>query len=661
MQKGPNVVESGNSILRMAPDEKSRLEDAIVSDLRTEFAKLYSEVTNDDLQTAKFGGSEPQRNPRLARIPDFFNKISCKVMDDILNASSQEEQQAIHDFYISIMAKCINQGNYPAAQAMAAAFDNSAISRLKYLTENSQNKSTKLEILGYFNDRDPTQNKPGLFDPNKNFANLRAHMAERNDIIYPLNILSRDLTFAKEGNEGDEKREQREAETNRIINNFRNKSTVISPNQGMATSIVQQINKTSGNPDDGQYYAKSTTVMPLRETSDAYFRNQKFEMNVEQQLKAIVDKRLGKLPAAKSAAERNAKLRKSDINDAINFTAKGSKINKAEKKQCQTRLQTMSYAEFEAQQQAKLAAGTMPKYIETIAKAPQAPIPLSSVLETLEQRRKARQENAADSSAPQATQVQAVKPSQPKGPSPRAIAKQDAISAAAQAAAESAGKNLSVSSPASDPYAAKREQRAEILAQLSQPQAVASPNLTKNSSDPFTRVSNDYENMVNRIVSSAKVEHHLSDAQAAQITKNLMAQREDVFKTVKNEMSVFDRPSAPYHKARGSSDSSSSNASLNDFGAQMQREKEMRSTLEREISGRTEKSSLQTAPVAQQNQVAKSQVPHEPVNSAPPLLLSVINKSDHERKPRRYSPGGVEETKVVHEAEAPSVAKPKKR
>ncbi len=372
--QGPKSPVNENSLVGMSAEGRRQLAATVTLDLKDEFSRLYSQISDKDLRDAKFGGSGPQLNPNLAAIPDLFNRLSSKVQEDILSANSVEEQQAIHDFYVLVMHECAESGNYIATQAIASAFDAVPISRLKYLTENSQFKEAKAGILGQLSDISPSQNKPGLFDPRENFGILRADIRKRqargDNLVLPFNILSRDLTFAKEGGS--------DAETvTRFIANFRNVNPPISPSQGVSTDIVARVRSAGENPLSEEYYQRSQKIMPSRGTPDSYFQERKFELLVEKKLIEIIDKKLAKINnSGKVKTQSLLNMDQKDVKAAIDAASKEMskemKVDKKFKDNMLRALSQMNYDELKNHNAHKLQAAAPP------IRNPLSPVPLVS-------------------------------------------------------------------------------------------------------------------------------------------------------------------------------------------------------------------------------------------------------------------------------------------
>ncbi|MBS0289078.1 MAG: hypothetical protein JSS07_03440 [Proteobacteria bacterium] len=158
------------------------------------FAKALKEHNIARLKTLKIEdfarAHKDKYGPNLQLMANDVKVIPHKVRDEILLATSKAEQQKIFNYYLQVIDESVKIQDLASAYLIFQGLTLPPIgNRLNYLSEGKQNE----ELLSQFNE---------LFDPEKNFKNLRDHMQSIKGIRIPvLPILFRDITLINEGNQ----------------------------------------------------------------------------------------------------------------------------------------------------------------------------------------------------------------------------------------------------------------------------------------------------------------------------------------------------------------------------------------------------------------------------------------------------------------------------
>jgi len=127
------------------------------------------------------------KGPNIQKMIAYSNNFPAMIRQDIVLATSEQEQKKVIKFYGKLLDECVKQGDFNAAVNIVASFNDSSLSRLKHLQGDiaeALEKNGKIASMG------------------GNFKIARQEMGkyEGGDAIPPLMVLLHDYTFVDDGN-----------------------------------------------------------------------------------------------------------------------------------------------------------------------------------------------------------------------------------------------------------------------------------------------------------------------------------------------------------------------------------------------------------------------------------------------------------------------------
>ncbi|MCS5710721.1 RasGEF domain-containing protein [Candidatus Berkiella aquae] len=213
-------------------------------DLQAHHANLFKAVSPLELQIKKID-NDKQRSLAINQMTDSYNFLSAKVVHDIIHATSKEHQQAIYTFYINLMESCLKRGDYLSASAIQGGLTNTAVERLKYLTNN-------------VNEQASIARASKLFNPEGSSKNLResmqARIASGMEVIPLPSVLIKDLINVAEIPKISETTKKVSGTRVQIVGHL------------IKTAIVEnqdRIGETTSQPKTNIKSVLATTVQPL--------------------------------------------------------------------------------------------------------------------------------------------------------------------------------------------------------------------------------------------------------------------------------------------------------------------------------------------------------------------------------------------------------------
>ena len=98
--------------------------------------KLLKDVSPLDFLAKKQEKDKTYQLP-FNKMIDLYNRISTKVIHDIIHGASKEHQKNIYAFYVQLLDKSIEKGDFNTAGAILGGLKNTALSRLSYLNQDA--------------------------------------------------------------------------------------------------------------------------------------------------------------------------------------------------------------------------------------------------------------------------------------------------------------------------------------------------------------------------------------------------------------------------------------------------------------------------------------------------------------------------------------------
>lgn len=159
-------------------------------DLKLRHMYMSLHVDPSEFLNGNYASKQKEKlSPHLMPLIADFENINRMIAEDILTAKSKKHQVNIFNFYVQLLDQCMENNNYFAAFSILSGLNHNAITRLKYLRENSKiNKllekhEASLALQGSFGEyRKLIQKNQGLH------------------IVPAMNVGFTDLTFIKDGN-----------------------------------------------------------------------------------------------------------------------------------------------------------------------------------------------------------------------------------------------------------------------------------------------------------------------------------------------------------------------------------------------------------------------------------------------------------------------------
>jgi len=162
----------------------------IAQDLKEVQLRLLRQLDLSDMHNQKWS-KDKNKELSYSNITTIFNDTSNMVINDIVSAKTEEEQQRIYFLYLNVATEAVKLNDFQTAVAIKAGLDSAPVGRLKHLSKSKKNRS-KIDKLSR------------LYSTDGNNKKLRAAYNEARDsgetFVPYLGTFNGDLTFIGDGN-----------------------------------------------------------------------------------------------------------------------------------------------------------------------------------------------------------------------------------------------------------------------------------------------------------------------------------------------------------------------------------------------------------------------------------------------------------------------------
>lgn len=163
----------------------------IAQDLKEVQLRLLRQLDLSDMHSQKWTKDKKKHELSYANITKIFNDFSNMVINDIVSAKTEEEQQRIYSLYLDVATEAVKLNDFQTAVAIKAGLKSVPVGRLKHLIASKKNKNNLNQLIE-------------LYSTDGNSKKLRAannEARESDGTFVPfLGTFNTDLTFIDDGN-----------------------------------------------------------------------------------------------------------------------------------------------------------------------------------------------------------------------------------------------------------------------------------------------------------------------------------------------------------------------------------------------------------------------------------------------------------------------------